>query len=109
MDVASEPNAETGGFTVGRNRWLAISGSWPFGSLEIHQDRLVLGTVFRRFIFPRDAIVALFKIRLFFFPCLRIEHAIPEYPRFVVFGSFHFSRVQQRLKTAGFSVDERDV
>ena len=109
MEVAPEPIVETGGFTVGRNRWLAINGSWPFGSLEIHRDRLVLDTIFRRFTFPRDAIVALSKIRLFFFPILRIEHRISEYPRFVVFSSFHTSRVQQRLKTAGFSVDERDV
>jgi hypothetical protein len=109
MDVAPEPSLETGGYTVGRNRWLAINGSWPFGSLQIHEDRLVLHTIFRRFIIPRDAIVGLSQIRLFFFPSLRIEHTVPEYPRFVVFSSFHLSRVQQRLKTAGFSVDGHDV
>ena len=72
MEFVSEPIVETGGFTVGRNRWLALYGSVPFRSLEIRKDRLVLDPIWRSFTFPRSAIVALSQIRLFFFLCLRI-------------------------------------
>jgi hypothetical protein len=43
----SYPYTETGGFRVGRNASLALNATWPFGTLEIHPDRLVLRTLFR--------------------------------------------------------------
>ena len=102
MSAAAEVITETGGFCVGRNRLLALNGSWPFGTLEIHPDRLVLHTLFRRYTFPRESIVLLSISSRFFSRGLRIEHRIPEYPRFVAFWSFHISRLRQRLIEAGF-------
>jgi hypothetical protein len=59
MSAAAEVITETGAFCVGRNRLLALNGSWPFGRLEIHPDRLVLDTLFRRYTFSRHNIVSL--------------------------------------------------
>jgi hypothetical protein len=104
MVLASEPIVETGGFCVGRNRWLAWYGSVPFGTLEIYPDRLVLDVTWRSFTFRRSAIVALSQIRLFFIPCLRILHSVSDDPRFIVFSSFYPSRVRQQLEAAGYSL-----
>jgi len=109
MSAASEVITETGGFSVGRNRLLALNGSWPFGTLEIHPDQLVLGTLFRRYTFPRESIVSLSISPRFFSRGLRIEHSIPAYPRFVAFWSFHISRLRERLLEAGFSVHDAET
>src|SRR5436190_20591700 len=106
MSAATEVITETGGFCVGRNRLLALNGSWPFGTLEIHPDRLVLDTLLRRYTFPRDSIVSLSISPRFFSRGLRIEHRISAYPRFVAFWSFHISRLRQRLIEAGFVVHD---
>jgi hypothetical protein len=95
---------EIGGFTVGRNFLLALNGTWPFGRLEIHHDRLILNTLFRRYTFPRDSIVSLSIFSGFFSRGIRVEHSVPTYPRFIVFWSFHISRLRQRLSEAGFVV-----
>jgi hypothetical protein len=109
MSAAAEVITETGGFCVGRNRLLALNGSWPFGTLEIHSDRLVLDTLFRRYTFPRDNIVSLSISSRFFSRGLRIEHRIPEYPHFIAFWSFHISRVRQRLLDAGYLVHDTQI
>jgi hypothetical protein len=106
MSAATEVITETGGFCVGRNRLLALNGSWPFGTLEIHPDRLVLDTLLRRYTFPRDSIVSLSISPRFFSRGLRIDHRISSYPRFVAFWSFHISRLRQRLIEAGFLVND---
>src|SRR5437868_14694966 len=104
MNVASEIVTETGGFRVGRNAWLALNASWPFGTLEIHRDQVVLHTFWRSYTFPRSSIVLLSVFSGFFSRGLRIEHSIPTYPRFVVFWSPHMSRLQQRLTEVGFGI-----
>jgi hypothetical protein len=104
MSSAAEVITETGGFRVGRNALLALNATWPFGTLEIHPDRLVLRTLFRRYTFPRESIVALSVFSGLFSRGLRIEHSTASYPRFVVFWSSHMSRLQQRLAEAGYVV-----
>jgi hypothetical protein len=104
MPATAEVITETGGFRVGRNAWLALNGTWPFGTLEIHSDCLVLDTLWRRYSFPRSSILALSEFHGFFWSGLRIEHSIPAYPRFVVFWSPRMSRLWQRLADTGFPV-----
>jgi hypothetical protein len=89
MSTTAEVIAETSGFCVGRNWLLALNGTWPFGRLEIHSDRLVLNTLFRRYTFSRDSIISLSIFSWLFSRGLRIEHSISGYPPFVVFWSFH--------------------
>jgi hypothetical protein len=109
MPTPPEAITERGGFSVGKNRWDAINGSWPFGTLVIQQDRLVLGTLWKKYDFPHSSIVALSVIRIFFFPALRIEHSISLYPAFVAFGSLRMARLRRRLTEAGFRVDDAKV
>ena len=104
MNASTEVIVQTGGYRLGRTAWLALNATWPFGALEVHRDRLVLRTLFRRYTFPRDCIIALSVFAGFFSRGLRIEHSIPSYPRFVVFWSSQMSRLQQRLTQVGFHV-----
>jgi hypothetical protein len=102
MSSAPQVITETGGFRVGRSALLALNATWPFGTLQIHHDRLVLSTLFRRYTFLRESIVALSVFSGLFSRGLRIEHSVPDYPRFIVFWSSHMSRLQQRLGEAGY-------
>ena len=104
MSATREVIRETGGYRLGRNAWLAFNATAPFGSLEIHHDRLVLHTITRALTFPRESITALSVFSGFFSSGLRIQHHIPSYPRFVVFWSSDILRLQQRLGDAGFLV-----
>jgi hypothetical protein len=104
MSTAAGIVTEIGGFTVGRNFLLALNGTWPFGRLEIHDDRLVLNTLFRHYTFPHDSIVSLSIFSGFFSRGIRIEHSVPAYPRFIVFWSFHVSRLRECLSEDGFVV-----
>ena len=104
MSAVREVIEETGGYRVGRSAWLAINASWPFGTLEIHRDRLVLHTMIRGYTFPHESIVRLSLFRGLFSRGLRIEHSIASYPQFIVFWSFRMSRVQQRLAEFGFQL-----
>ena len=106
MRAASETIAETGGYLVGRAAWLAAYASWPFGSLEIRRDRLVLHTITRRYEFPRELIVALSVFRFVVFRGLRIRHSISSVPEFIVFWPLVFSRLQEQLAEAGFPIVE---
>jgi hypothetical protein len=109
MELAFEPIVETGRFLVGRNGWLAFDGSLWFGSLEIHAGGLVLNTLWGTFTFTPSTVLRVSQTRVFFFPWLRIEHSIPTYPPFILFRSFHLSRVIQRFQKAGFSVEDHKV
>jgi hypothetical protein len=104
MSSALDGEIEIGGFRIGRNALLALNATWPFGTLEIRRDHLVLRTFFRRYTFPRESILALSTFSGLFSRGIRIEHSVSNYPRFIVFWSSHVSRLQRRLTDAGFSV-----
>ena len=93
---------QTGGYRVGRNAWLALNASWPFGSLQIRRGELVLQCLASRYRFPSESIARLSRFQGVFSCGLRIEHSIPEYPRFIVFWSSRMSELQPRLTEAGF-------
>ena len=105
MTVASDVVMETGGFMVGRNRWLCIAASWGFGVLEISRDRLVLDTTWTRYTLTHQSIVRLSTSGLLFSPGVRFQHSVAAYPRFLAFTTFKIGRVLQRLREAGYAVD----
>ena len=97
---------ETGGFMVGRNRWLCITASWGFGVLEISPERLVLDTTWRRYIFRHDSIVRLSTKGLLLTPGIRIEHSVAAYARYLAFTTYKVARVVRHLRDAGYHVEE---
>jgi hypothetical protein len=107
LDIVDDVVMETGGFLVGRNRWLCIYATWGFGVLEIARECLVLDTTWTRYTFTQQTIVRLSTRGSFISSGVRIEHSVPRYPRFLAFTTFRLSRVVQRLREAGYHVDDK--
>ncbi len=107
VDEVGDVVMETGGFLVGRNRWLSFYGTWGFAVLEISCERLVLDITWTRYTFTHASIVRLSTRAAFIGSGVRIEHSVPRYPRFLAFTSFRPSRVVQRLRDAGYRVDDK--
>jgi hypothetical protein len=95
---------QTGGYRVGRNAWLALNASWPFGTLQIRRGELILRCIASRYRFPSASISRLSRFQGAFSSGLRIEHSIAKYPRFIVFWSRAMPELQSRIKEAGFHV-----
>jgi hypothetical protein len=96
--------SQVGGYRVGRNFWLAFNASWPFATLEIQAERLVLAGLWRRYDFPRASIIRLSEHHGLFSSGLRIEHSIAAYPRLVVFWTRELQTLQEKLRANAFPV-----
>lgn len=96
---------QTGGYRVGRNELLAINASWPFGTLEVHRGQLVLRCITRLLAFPVASISRLSVHEGFLSTGLRVEHTVPEYPKFVVFWSSNIEDLRRELTHAGFQLN----
>src|ERR1043166_2198875 len=93
---------QTGGYRVGRNAWLALNASWPFGRIQVRRGELVLKGIATCYRFPSESITRLSRFQGAFCTGLRIEHSIAAYPRFIVFWSRACPELQARLPEAGF-------
>jgi hypothetical protein len=102
--VVGDTVMETGGFLVGRNRWLCFYATWGFGVLEISPRQLVLDITWSRFTFTHETIGRLTTRGLLWGSGIRIEHSVPRYPRFLGFTTFRLRRVLDRLRDAGYQV-----
>jgi hypothetical protein len=95
---------QEGGYRVGRSALLSFNASWPFGSVEVRSGQLVLYCITRRLLFPVAAVANISVYHGFFSVGVRIEHTIPDYPRFVVFWTREPDKLLQRLKDAGYPI-----
>ncbi|PYK53831.1 MAG: hypothetical protein DME48_10200 [Verrucomicrobia bacterium] len=104
QDERSAFFVQTGGYVVGRNWWLSMHGTAPFGQLQIYDDRLVLRALFHTYQFQRDAIQSLSLIRRALSMGLRIEHSATRLPHLIVFWSSDIDELQERLEAADYRV-----
>jgi|GEM_PF-1324220 len=95
---------QRGGYRVGRSTMLSFNASWPFGSIELRSGQLALHCITRRLVFPVSAVTGISIYYGMFSIGLRIEHTVPDYPRFVVFWTRNHDELIQRLKDAGFPI-----
>ncbi len=101
----------TGGVRWGDSFWLASYASWPFAHLLICDDRLILTYPEGAYDFPRASVVRLSRrdgwvsraLRLGW-GGLRIEHAVSDYPPFVLFSTLDIRSLCERLPAAGYPV-----
>ncbi len=101
---ADEVFTQQGGYRVGRSALLSFNASWPFGSVELRSDQLVLYCITRRLVFPVAAVIGISIYCGLFSVGVRIEHSVPDYPRFVVFWTRKPDELIQRLKDAGYPI-----
>jgi hypothetical protein len=102
--ATDEVFTQQGGYRIGRNAWLSFNASWPLGSLEVRSGQLALCTITRRLVFPVTSVTAISTYYGMFSVGIRIEHTVPEYPRFIVFWSRQPEVLIERLKGAGFPI-----
>ncbi len=102
----SQSNSFTqqGGYRVGRNALLSFNASWPFGSVELRSGQLALHCITRRLVFPVSSVTSVSTYHGLFSVGVRIEHTIPDYPRFVVFWTRKPDELIQHLKDAGYPI-----
>lgn len=100
-----------GGIRWGDSFWLASCATWPFAHLYICDDRLILTMPEGAYEFPRASVVCISRRSGWLSRALRlgsgslqIEHAVPDYPPFVLFSTFDISSLCDRLAAAGFPV-----
>jgi len=109
QDTRSAFFVQTGGYVTGRNWWLSMHGTTPFGELRIYDDRLVLRALFHTYEFPRDAIQFLSIIRGVLSVGLRIEHTVDRLPRLIVFWSSDIDDLREHLEAADYRVVDNRI
>ena len=101
---ADEVFTQQGGYRVGRSALLSFNASWPFGSVEVRSGYFVLHCISRRLVFPVSAVTSVSMYHGLFSIGIRIEHTIPNYPRFVVLWTRKPGALIRRLKDAGYPI-----
>ncbi len=109
QDTRSAVFVQTGGYVAGRNWWLSMHGTTPFGQLRIYDDRLVLRALFHTYEFPRDAIQSLSLIHRALSVGLRIEHTGKRVPRLIVFWSPEIDELREQLEAADYRVVDTGI
>jgi hypothetical protein len=102
-----------GTFTQTGGVWL---GSWsaskPFATLSAHRNALTLSCFGQDYVFLKDNINGLSKLRFMWNVGLLIGHSIPTYPSSIVFWvsglpfSSRFALLKERLETLGYEVQD---
>ena len=97
-----------GGGHVGPNPWVGYRATWPFASLSVSRDTIVLSVWPLRYRFDRASMRCLLKKRILGRPSLFIIHANPAYPKSVVFQPVRFSVVESVLGAHGYQISTQE-
>ena len=97
------------GMIQGENYYFSANHAWPAVKLSIDPRRIILANGFRVFQFDRDQIVRLSEYRGFtwiFARGIRIEHALEDVPRLIVFWAFDLTEIKRTLAENRFALAE---
>ena len=110
MNSRREPiYGQEGSCEVGRNSWLAREWTRPFAGLYIYRDELVLSMSFHRYSLPRTAISQIRRYRSGLSLGLKIEHAVSDYPPFMVFYPSDVEEYEEALDANAFPFSTQPV
>lgn len=101
-----EEFSQIGGGRIGYSRWIALNATWPFASLTVTPQTLILKVPMRQYIFERDIIRQLKHYQSILSTGLQIIHTRKDYPPFIVFWTFSFEVLKSELQRQGYSVEE---
>ena len=100
---------ERGGLRWGHSFWLGANATWPFATLSVTPDhaevRVGIWPLQRRFVFDPGEVLSFRRRKGFFSVGVQIEHRQPEYPRFILFWTFHFHRLRDTVRAMGYKVE----
>jgi hypothetical protein len=104
--------SERGGLRYGTTYWKnRVNATWPFAVLSFTAETLEvqvsLGSLFKRkFVFDRSEITVLRRRDGLISRGVQIEHTKPEWPKVIVFWSFHPHRLLEVAATMGYPIKE---
>ncbi len=93
-----------GGISIGPKWWLCLNLPWPFASIEINSERIVIRYFGIRQEFAREEIIRLELVRRFFITGLQVVHSAKSNPRFVLFSTLAAKRILAHAQYLGFEV-----
>jgi len=105
----SEAYSETGGIRYGTSFCTALNFTWPFATLTVTADQLVIrvalvGIWSRTFTLNRAQINSIKRKRALWSVGIEINHSIPEYPPFILFWTFRYRRLKHELECRGYEL-----
>jgi hypothetical protein len=95
------------GMIQGENYYFSTNHAWPAVKLSIEPQCLTLVAGFKAFEFKRDQIARLSEYRGFtwiFARGIRIEHALENVPRLIVFWAFDLTEIKRTLADNRFAL-----
>jgi hypothetical protein len=104
-DSESAPVAysQLGGARIEKGAFLALNATWPLVRLTVDSTKLEMSFL-KHWIFPKTTIRRLSKHCGLFSVGLRIEHDIKDYNPFIVFWTFRFPQLEEKLRQFGYPV-----
>jgi hypothetical protein len=93
-----------GGLRYGSSYPDAIDAPWPLAKLGVTDDVIEAAVPWRTFRFPRKNVTRLIKYTGYLCVGLQIEHTVLEEPNLIIFWSFNFPDLKERLKEKGLIV-----
>ena len=95
------------GMIQGENYYFSANHAWPAVKLSIDPECITLTNGFRTFQFERRHITRLCEFRGFtwiFARGIRIEHALEDVPRLIVFWAFDLTEIKRTLAENRFDL-----
>ena len=102
-----EEFSQIGGGRIGHSPWLALNATWPFASLTVTPQTLILKVSMKQYTFERNTISQLKHYQSILSTGLQIIHTRKDYPPFIVFWTFNFEVLKTELQRLGYSVDDK--
>jgi hypothetical protein len=79
---------------------------WPFAALTAEPQSLAFSLFGNKITIPKSELVRLSRYNSLFATGLRIEHALPAAPSFIVFWPIDFAKLKDNLVKLGYDVLE---
>lgn len=100
---------QRGGARVGSSFWASSNATWPLAEITVEADRIGLIVSYlivkRRYSFAPSRVRRLSVYAGLFSRGLRIEHAVADYPPFVLFWTFNLPQLIAALGQHGLHVE----
>jgi hypothetical protein len=96
-----------GGLRYGNSFPDATTAMWPLARLQIEKDALAISLPWRQFRFPRAQVKRLIKYSGYIAIGVQIEHTVLQEPNLIVFWTYHFADLKNRLAQNDFNFSMR--
>jgi hypothetical protein len=97
--------AQEGGLRFGFSRWLCINFTWPFGSIVVRADHLILSCLWNEWRFEKREVTRIEEFFGTFSRGVRIVHSSNARSKWMVFWSNDADALMSALEQFGYAID----